>query len=327
VVAPDDRGVGGHPRAGEISQTMTLDVGGGGTEIMMTASPLGDDAQGNLGTVIFFEDVSHLAKVERMEVWREVARRIAHEIKNPLTPIQLSADRIRRQFAGSSNGSALIEECTRTIISEVEGLKHLVNEFAAFARMPQLTLVPGDLNSLAEEVVALFREGNDQVEFMVDLDPAMPKVALDHDSLKRAVINLIDNGIAAATGRAIHNAKPRLELATRFSSRAGVATLEVADNGPGIDPRLRARIFEPYFSTKQGGTGLGLAIVSTIVADHHGFVRVRDNTPRGSRFFLEFPVILPQSLRNMSRLHSGPAKHQTAFENEVKRGRNHSGGG
>jgi two-component system nitrogen regulation sensor histidine kinase NtrY len=327
VVVPEDRAGVGHPRPGETTHTMSLDVGSGGTEIMMTASPLGDDVQGNLGTVIFFEDVSQLAKVERMEVWREVARRIAHEIKNPLTPIQLSADRIRRQFAGTGNGGALIEECTRTIISEVEGLKHLVNEFAAFARMPQLTLIPGNLNSLAEEVAALFREGNDQIEFVVELDPAMPRVALDHDSLKRAIVNLIDNGIAAATGSTLNGCKPRLELVTRFSHRAGVATLEVADNGPGIDPRLRARIFEPYFSTKQGGTGLGLAIVSTIVADHHGFIRVRDNLPRGSRFFLEFPVMLTQNFGNLSGNHSGSLNHEAAVRNEVKRGRDYSGGG
>ena len=142
---------------------------------MMTASPLSDDAGEPAGTVLFFEDVSQIAKVERMEAWREVARRIAHEIKNPLTPIQLSAERLRRQL-GARPGieSALVDECTHTIIGEVEDLKRLVNEFSTFARMPHLNPVPGDLNALADETVANFRDANPEVEFVLALDPAIP---------------------------------------------------------------------------------------------------------------------------------------------------------
>ncbi len=257
-------------------------------ELMVTASPLGEDGGNELGSVLFFEDVSQIAKIERMEAWREVARRIAHEIKNPLTPIQLSAERIRRQTVP---GSGLIDECTRTIISEVEDLKHLVDEFSMFARMPHLNPVPGDLNGLAEETVANFRAANREIEFVTDLNPALPTIAIDREALKRALVNLLENAVAAIAGEQRNGAgAPRIEVRTALDRASGIVTLEVSDNGPGIDPALKSRIFEPYFSTKQHGTGLWLAIVSTIVSDHHGFVRVRDNEPRGSRFILEFPV-------------------------------------
>jgi len=271
--------------------TIKIDVAGGEAELMMTASPLGDGAGDALGSVLFFEDVTQIAKVERMEAWREVARRIAHEIKNPLTPIQLSAERMRRQLVERTDGaSPLVEECTRTIISEVEALKRLVNEFSAFARMPHLNPVPGDLNALAAETVANFRDANPGVEFAVTLAPELPQIPIDRDALKRALVNLLDNAVSATTAIAHNGDRPRIEVRTAHRADLGLATLEVIDNGPGIDPRLRTRIFEPYFSSKKGGTGLGLAIVSAIVTDHRGFVRAADNKPRGSRFILEFPI-------------------------------------
>jgi two-component system, NtrC family, nitrogen regulation sensor histidine kinase NtrY len=258
---------------------------------MMTASPLGEGADEPAGTVLFFEDVSQIAKVERMEAWREVARRIAHEIKNPLTPIQLSAERMRRQLTNRPGiESTLIEDCTRTIIGEVEALKRLVNEFAAFARMPHLNLVRGDLNAIAEETVGIFREANPNVDFVLTLEPNLPSMPLDREAMKRALVNLLDNAASATTAFNHNGHRPRIEVRTTHRSDRSIMTLEVADNGPGIDPRLRTRIFEPYFSSKKGGTGLGLAIVSSIVTDHLGLVRVSDNRPRGSRFTLEFPL-------------------------------------
>ena len=277
---------GGLPPDGG-TRSVTLDERSA-TELMVTASPLSEAGQNQLGTVLFFEDVSQIAKIERMEAWREVARRIAHEIKNPLTPIQLSAERIRRNSAANST---LIDECTRTIISEVEDLKHLVDEFSTFARMPHLNPVPGDLNGLAEETVANFRNVNPEIEFTTELDPSVPMIPIDREALKRAMVNLVENALAAIKGEERNGAGPgRIDTRTHLDRTSGVVTLEVSDNGPGIDPALKSRIFEPYFSTKEQGTGLGLAIVSTIVSDHHGFVRVRDNEPRGSRFVLEFPV-------------------------------------
>lgn len=280
---------GSRPR--EMRSSLKLETAGAETELMVTASPLGDESEGELGTVLFFEDVSQIAKVERMEAWREVARRIAHEIKNPLTPIQLSAERLRRQLGTLADGdSRLLEECTRTIIGEVEDLKRLVNEFSAFARMPQLNPVPGDLNALAEETVNNFHEAHPGAEFTLALAPSLPPIAIDREALKRALVNLLDNAVAAATVLNDNGQRPQIEVRTAVDGQSGVVTLEVCDNGAGIEPRMRARIFEPYFSTKTGGTGLGLAIVSSIVTEHHGFVRVRDNKPHGSRFVLEFPV-------------------------------------
>jgi two-component system nitrogen regulation sensor histidine kinase NtrY len=281
---------------------LKLEVGGAETDLMVTATPLGSESEheshGNLGWVLFFEDVSQLAKVERMEAWREVARRIAHEIKNPLTPIQLSAERLRRQLTPRADGDArLLDECTRTIIGEVEDLKRLVNEFSAFARMPQLNPVPGDLNPLAEETLNNFRGAFPAVAFSLTLAPGLPTVALDREALKRAMVNLLDNAVAAATSIEHNGEGPAVSLATQLDAASGIVKLEVADNGPGIDARLRTRIFEPYFSTKKGGTGLGLAIVAAIVTDHHGFVRVHDRWPHGSRFVLEFPIkneLIPQ---------------------------------
>jgi two-component system, NtrC family, nitrogen regulation sensor histidine kinase NtrY len=285
-------------RPAEARSTIKAEIGGGEKELMMTVSPLASGGGEPLGSVLFFEDVSQIAKVERMEAWREVARRIAHEIKNPLTPIQLSAERMRRQLverpgdsaAAASNGASLIEECTRTIISEVHALKRLVNEFSSFARMPHLMPVMGDLNALASEAVANFREAHPEVEFAVSLAPALPQIAIDRDGVKRVLVNLLDNAVAATTAYAYNGDRPRIEVRTAHRPEARLVTLEVLDNGPGIDPRLRTRIFEPYFSSKKGGTGLGLAIVSAIVTDLHGFVRAADNHPRGSRFILEFPV-------------------------------------
>jgi two-component system, NtrC family, nitrogen regulation sensor histidine kinase NtrY len=290
---------GGLPPEGG-TRSVTLDERSA-TEMMVTASPLSEEGQNQLGSVLFFEDVSQIAKIERMEAWREVARRIAHEIKNPLTPIQLSAERIRRHpMIRIGTGSELVDECTRTIISEVEDLKHLVDEFSMFARMPHLNPMPGDLNALAEETVANFRTANPDVELVTDLDPMLPKIAIDREALKRAMVNLLDNALAAINSVPRNGAPPRIETRTRLDRASGVVTLEVSDNGPGIDPALKSRIFEPYFSTKEQGTGLGLAIVSTIVSDHHGFVRVRDNEPCGTRFVLEFPVKEQQFARILS---------------------------
>ena len=264
-----------------------------GTDLMVTLTPFevesatGEDR--NLGLVVFLEDVSQIAKIERMEAWREVARRVAHEIKNPLTPIQLSAERIRRHAGGDGVGG-LIDECTRTIISEVEDLKRLVNEFAAFARMPQLNPAPADLNALVAEVVNQFRSAYPAVAITAHLESALPWVAFDREALKRALVNLLDNAIAAATGIAHNGEGPQVRITTTLNTASGVVIVAVEDNGPGIDPQLRKRLFEPYFSTKNNGTGLGLAIVASIVTDHRGFVRVYDRAPHGSRFVLEFPI-------------------------------------
>ncbi len=240
-------------RPREARSTIKLEVAGAETELMMTASPLGDAPNEPAGTVLFFEDVSQIAKVERMEAWREVARRIAHEIKNPLTPIQLSAERLRRQL-GARPGieSTLVEECTNTIIGEVEDLKRLVNEFSAFARMPHLNPVPGDINALAGETVANFREANPNVEFVLALDPAIPLIPIDREALKRALVNLLDNAVAAVTAIGHNGAGPKIEVSSHRRPDNSIVTLEVADNGPGIDPRAAHAHFRAVLFGQKG---------------------------------------------------------------------------
>src|SRR6266481_5708701 len=268
---------------------LKLVAGGRVLTIVLTATLLRDDAGQPIGAVLFFEDVTEIVKVQRMEAWREVARRIAHEIKNPLTPIQLSAQRLHKRYAERlKDDGGLFEECTRTIVTQVEELKSLVNEFATFARMPSGEHTPENLNAVVEEAMLLFKEGHRNIRFSFDPDPALPLLALDREGIKRAVINMLDNAVAALTPP--NGVEPRIDVRTRYHRGPGIVALEVADTGCGIDANARTRLFEPYFSTKQGGTGLGLAIVSTIVADHQGFVRVKDNEPRGSRFVIELPV-------------------------------------
>jgi two-component system, NtrC family, nitrogen regulation sensor histidine kinase NtrY len=302
----------GAVRLREARRALKLEIGGAETELMLTVSRLDDDdgaERPDLGTVLFFEDVSQIAKIERMEAWREVARRIAHEIKNPLTPIQLSAERLRRQFSRrdsvlqpgvpatdhklqplESHYAKVVDDCTRTIIGEVDDLKRLVDEFSAFARMPQLNLIPANLNTLVEETIATFREAHREVRFELELERLLPLIEIDREALKRALVNLLENAINATRPDTRNGTAPLIIVRTALDSAGGVLLLEVADNGVGIDPRIRPRIFEPYFSTRRDGTGLGLAIVATIVTDHHGLIRVRDNEPQGSSFLLEFPL-------------------------------------
>ncbi len=274
---------------GRVERQMKLLAGGRMVTLVLTATMLRDDAGQPLGALLFCDDVTEIVKVQRMEAWREVARRIAHEIKNPLTPIQLSAQRLHKRYAEQlKEDGSLFEECTRTIVRQVEELKSLVNEFATFARLPAGEHTPEDLNELVDEAMVLFREGHRQIDFSFDPDPSLPRLPLDREGIKRAIINMLDNAVAACD--ATRDDASRIEVRTRYHRAHGIVALEVADTGVGIKPEERSRLFEPYFSTKQGGTGLGLAIVSTIVADHQGFVRVKDNEPHGSRFVVELPV-------------------------------------
>ena len=251
---------------------------------LVSAAALRDDNGSGLGIMIFLEDITQIQQVERMEAWREVARRIAHEIKNPLTPIQLSAERLRKRYAEMLQADgALLDKCTTTIIQQVEELKNLVNEFSQFARLPSAQLIANDLNEVVNEALFLFKEGHNGIDFQFNVG-AIPPVELDREQMKRVLINLLDNAVAAVDGHG------EIKLATSYDAGRGVVTLEVADNGSGLAPELRAKIFEPYFSTKQNGTGLGLTIVSQIIEDHRGYIRAIANEPRGSRFTIELPA-------------------------------------
>ena len=251
---------------------------------VVTGTMLRDDDGGILGVMIFLEDITQIQKVQRMEAWREVARRIAHEIKNPLTPIQLSAERLRKRYAKLLDGDGgVLDKCTSTIIHQVEDLKNLVNEFSQFARLPAAELTANDLNEIVKESLFLFKEGHKGIHFQFRKGE-LPALDLDRDQIKRVLINLLDNAVAAV------EEKGEIEIATSYAPALGIVLLEVADNGCGLAPEVRERIFEPYFSTKKEGTGLGLHIVNAIVADHRGHIRVRPNEPKGTRFIIELPV-------------------------------------
>ena len=251
---------------------------------VVTAAMLRGDDENNLGIMVFLEDITQIQKVQKMEAWREVARRIAHEIKNPLTPIQLSAERLRKRYAKLLEGDGgILDKCTSTIIKQVEDLKNLVNEFSQFARLPAAELAANDLNEIVRESLFLFKEGHKGISFQFN-KADIPALELDRDQIKRVLINLLDNAVAAV------EEKGEIKISTSYSPASGVVLLEVADDGCGLAPEVRARIFNPYFSTKKDGTGLGLAIVSAIVADHRGNIRVRPNEPKGTRFIIELPV-------------------------------------
>ncbi|MCR4288483.1 MAG: ATP-binding protein, partial [Deltaproteobacteria bacterium] len=231
------------------------------------------------------DDLTHLVKTQRMFAWKEVAKRIAHEIKNPLTPIKLSAQRLRKKYLGKvPDEGAVFDECTNTIIREVDELKTLVNEFSNFARMPASNPSPCSLNEIVLETVAMYKTGHRAITFEASTDERLPVLHIDRDQMKRALINLIDNAAAAIENEGV------VRVETRYMEEMQVARLDVSDNGAGMGAEARQRLFEPYFSTKKTGTGLGLAIVQNIIADHNGYIRVKDNEPRGTRFIIEIPV-------------------------------------
>ncbi|HEY2151964.1 MAG TPA: ATP-binding protein [Vicinamibacterales bacterium] len=236
------------------------------------------------GVVLVLDDVTPLIRAQKVAAWREVARRLAHEIKNPLTPIQLSAERLRRHFSNAPpQAKALVEECSATIIGEVESLKGLVDEFSQFARMPSPRTVPTDLPQLVTDTIALYNGIFTDVRIDQRFAPGAPLVRLDPEQIRRVIINLVDNAIEAMERRG------HLVVATEFDSGNNIIHLVVADDGPGIPPAEREKLFLPYYSTKRRGSGLGLAIVRRIIAEHGGSIDVGDNTPRGTRFTIELP--------------------------------------
>ncbi|MBI4082464.1 MAG: PAS domain-containing protein [Candidatus Lambdaproteobacteria bacterium] len=236
------------------------------------------------GLVLLLKDVTALQRTQRAHAWREVARRVAHEIKNPLTPIQLSAQRIRRHFMnGGDRSPQVLDQCTQTIIDEVSSLKTMVNEFSQFAKLPESQPEPGDLNAVIRETARLYQNGLPEgIALALELDPAVPIIAIDADQMKRAFTNLIDNAAAAIRGQGT------ITLRTHYDPDTRRIHAQVLDDGVGVPDHIRGRLFEPYTSTKQGGTGLGLTIVNQIVSDHDGYIRYADRRPHGSVFTMEF---------------------------------------
>ena len=278
----------GRVREGMLDREVHLRRHGQAVALLASATALRGPDGGYVGMVLAFDDLTELLKAQRLAAWREVAQRIAHEIKNPLTPIQLSAERLRRRLSSdrSPEEKRLLEEATGTIIQEVDGLRQLVDEFSRFARMPALTPKPTDLARLLEGVVVLYRESHPSLSIR-SVFSDLPPIEVDPDQIKRAVLNLVDNAVEAVGGTG------EVVVQTEWLPEAHRARIVVADDGPGIAADDRDRLFVPYFSTKATGMGLGLPIVHQIVSDHGGTIRVEDNTPHGSRFVIELPAGRP----------------------------------
>lgn len=264
--------------------------------LYMRSTMLFDAEENYMGLVIIAEDLTQIQQAQRAFAWREVARRIAHEVKNPLTPIKLSAQRLRKKFSQQiTSDTRVFNECTATIINQVDELKSLVNEFSSFARMPATNPVPNDLHDMIEETLLLYREAHKTItfEFLKGQEPI--RFSFDRDQLKRVMINLLDNAVDSMENGG------RVTIKTIYKKILDVVVIEVADTGSGVPPELKSKLFDPYFSTKKAGTGLGLAIVSTIVSDHNGYIRIRDNHPKGTCFIIELPVTQTVSIRREIR--------------------------
>lgn len=269
---------------------MTIDSADGERRLEIALRPLaspavpggaGPDRRG--GWVVAIEDTTHVAREQRLAAWSEVARRVAHEIKNPLTPIRLSAERIAKRWKTSEpDVGDTIERGTRVIVEEVNFLKSLVDEFSRFARLPKMRQEPTDLPALALSAVRLFEGAREGVTIRIESHVSRRIVTVDPEQIRRALINLIDNAIEACGSEG--------EIVVALSETPGGVQLEVTDTGRGVPARDREKLFLPDFTTKGRGTGLGLAIVSRIVADHNGTIRVEDNRPHGARFIIELPA-------------------------------------
>ncbi len=274
----------GRGRPEQAAQEIALQREGQELHLAAVATPLVGEGGTAAGLVLVLDDVTPLIRAQKVAAWREVARRLAHEIKNPLTPIQLSAERLRRFFAGAAPPArALVEECTTTIVGEVESLKGLVDEFSQFARMPAPRTVPTDLGGLIVETLALYDGIFAQVRIEHRFEPDVPLVRIDAEQVRRVLINLIDNAVEAMERRGV------IAVETQLDRGNGVVRVTVADDGPGIPPAEREKLFLPYYSTKRRGSGLGLAIVRRIIAEHGGSIEAGDNVPRGTRFTIELP--------------------------------------
>jgi two-component system nitrogen regulation sensor histidine kinase NtrY len=268
-----------------IQKQVTLSLEDRKLTLLANLTSMRDESGEFMGTVVVFDDLTHLVRAQRMAAWREVARRIAHEIKNPLTPIQLSAQRLRRRYLERfSEDDSVFDECTMMIIKQVDELKNLVNEFSNFAKMPAINPTPNRLNDIIAEALVLYQEGHKEVEFVFRPAADIPVLNLDHDQIKRAVINMLDNAVSAVGERG------NISIETHFNPTLQITSFTISDDGCGITAEDKPRLFEPYFSTKKSGTGLGLAIVSTIITDHNGYIRVKDNIPKGTKIIVELPV-------------------------------------
>lgn len=266
---------------GFIEREIHIYINGKPMDLRVYMTTLTDTLNNFIGTLVVFDDLTNVITAQRAIAWQEVAKRIAHEIKNPLTPIKLSAERLLKKWNENPDGfRETLEKSVNTIVKEVNSLKHLVDEFSRFGKMPRINLMPTDIKQMIEEVVELYNNIKD-VKIFTSVE-RLPNIEVDKEQLRRALINLIDNAIQAKTERIWINSYHNPEL--------DIIRIEVIDEGIGIKEEDKERLFLPYFSTKKDGTGLGLAIVNSIISKHKGYIRVQDNKPKGTQFIIELPV-------------------------------------
>ncbi len=277
-------------RMGMTTSQVELQLPRGTLSVAVTVATLQHDGERS-GYVVVFEDMSDLLRAQKQAAWQEVARRVAHEIKNPLTPIALSAERIRRHMdrptAAEPSSLKVVRGCADTISGAVETVRKLVDEFATLARFPVASPQPADINSIVESALAMFHGRLDGIQLHKSLAADLPRVLADSEGIKRAVANLVDNAAESLQTSMVRE----IDISTALLGNRDAVEITVADTGHGVTRELKEKLFLPYFSTKKRGTGLGLAIVSRVVEDHHGSIRIEENRPVGTRFVIELPVV------------------------------------
>ncbi len=302
-IEPIERLISRAARIGHASDQLVLRraSGNGAAEQEVTVSVTAAKLPGDAGVVLVLEDLSQLISAQRASAWQEVARRMAHEIKNPLTPIQLSAERIQKRFERTGHVDTgrgkriddkgpigdVVHESTSTILREVSSLKAMVDEFSRFARLPEARLQSEDLGEIAEQALAGVEARFPQIDFSVEVQSELPPVNGDAEQLKRVFVNVFENAAEAFDDG---QEGPRVSTSIRYDGARDLVVAEISDNGKGLNTADLQKLFQPYFSTKGRGTGLGLAIVNRIISDHRGRIHAVQNSGRGAKFIIELPA-------------------------------------
>ncbi|MEW6714951.1 MAG: ATP-binding protein [Nitrospirota bacterium] len=267
--------------SGSVEKEIHIYINGRPMDLRVYMTTLKDSAKNFTGTLVVFDNLTEIIMAQRALAWQEVARRVAHEIKNPLTPIKLSAERLFKKWHEKSDDfDDVLTRSTKTIVKEVNSLRSLVDEFSKFGKMPKIYLEPADVKHIITEVAELYSNAK-ELEIIASLQET-PRIELDREHIKRALINLMDNAIQSGTRK--------IWLNSYYLPSFDLIRIEVIDEGAGVSEENKEKLFSPYFSTKKDGTGLGLAIVNSIISKHRGYIRVQDNDPRGSKFIIELPV-------------------------------------
>jgi len=269
-----------------MDKEINISVNSQNKTLALTLSPLRQSNNKFAGMIVVIDNLTQLIKAQKIAAWKEIAQRVAHEIKNPLTPIQLSAERIIKNLKQKDKKQeAIIKEGASTIVQEARTIKSLIDEFSNFARMPSVTLQSGDIHDILEQTISLFKGIFTKVEFEVSLSPEVPSpIQIDPEQMKRVFINLLDNAIEAM------NKKGGIKIQTSYDQAHNKVKIELCDTGPGISVKEKEKLFLPHFSTKKKGTGLGLAIVNQVITEHNGTIEVTNNRPHGAKFIIQLPA-------------------------------------